>query len=222
MRLYAVLNLYNDRTFLSACLESLRENVDGIIVADGAYEQYYCHYKTTHPRAEPYSTDGSLEIISAFKDLPDTKILHNNRVPWINQCAKRTALLDAVPNDDWFLIIDADEMLNGDVSEGIELMYESGCMVARMPLFNVGTFTDRYELLWHPRIYQKTEGMHYKGTHWHLRDKYGRIVEEKYPVYTTDKFVLLHFKGFKTVDRLTPHQEYMLQKAGHGWLEHGK
>jgi len=221
LKLHALVNIYNDRTFLGACLEGLKGNVDNIIVADGAYQQYLETYKKEHPAAQPYSTDGSLEILKAFTDLPPVTILTNGQAPWVNQCVKRTALLDAVPDGDWFLIIDADEQINGDFAEGMEAIYDSGCIAGRFSMFNVGNFSDRYEYLWHPRTFKKLKGMHYKGTHWHLRDGFGRIVEEKYPVHFTEKFVLLHYKAFKTQSRLAPHQEYMLQKAGHGWLEHG-
>jgi hypothetical protein len=222
LKLHALINVYNDRTFLAATLESIREVVDQVIVADGAYELYYERYKEFVPDAEPFSTDGSLEIIKHFKGLPQTLYLHpaeGREKPWQNQAVKRTALIDAVPLGDWLLIIDADEMVMGDFQESMEATYESGCIVANCPLYNPGTHAERMVKAWHPRIFQKQEGMHYRGTHWHLRDKFERLIEEKYPIYWTDHFAIVHFKPFKDQSRLIPHHNYMVDLMNRGWLE---
>lgn len=222
MKLYALLNVYNDRTFLGATLESLKDVVDAIIVADGAYEVYFERYREFVPEAKPYSTDGSIQVIQSFQGLPDRKYIlpeGGREKCWLNQTVKRTALVDAVPDGDWFVIIDADEMIMGDFQESMESIYDSGCVVANCPLYNPGTQMERVIPQWHPRIFQKTPSMHYKGTHWHLRDKHERIVEEKYPIFWTDKFAFIHFKAFKDQTRLIPHSNYMIDLMNRGWLE---
>jgi hypothetical protein len=222
MKLHALLNLYNDRSFLGACLESLKDTVDRVVVADGAYKLYYERYKEFVPDALPASTDGSLQIIESFKGLPETLYLHpdgGRDACWANQVIKRTALIDAVPVGDWFIIIDADEMMMGDFQESMEATYDSGCVVASCPLYNPGTHMERVIPQWHPRVFKKTENMHYKGTHWHLRDKFDRIIEEKYPIFWTDKFAIVHFKTFKDQSRLIPHQNYMVDLMNRGWQE---
>lgn len=222
MKLHALINIYNDRTFLGATLESIREVVDQVIVADGAYDVYFQHYKEFMPDAEPFSTDGSLAIIENFKGLPTTRFLHppNGREKcWENQAIKRSVLVDAVPVGDWFIIIDADEMVMGDFQEYMEQAYESGCIVANCPLYNPGTHAERVVPSWHPRVFEKTEGMHYRGTHWHLRDRHERIIEEKYPMFHSDIFAIVHFKPFKDQSRLIPHQNYMVDLMQRGWLE---
>jgi len=220
MKVHALLNLYNDRTFLSAMLESIREHVDSIIVADGAYQVYYDTFLELHPDAKPWSTDGSLEIIEAFPELPPvTMIGCPDDKPWLNQAVKRTALLDAVPNGDWLIIIDADEMLIGDVDGGMFDIYKSGCVVAGTPYYNPGLDAAALRMRWHPWIYKKQEGMHYHMTHWYLSDRHGRIFEERYPVHWTDKFVWVHFKAFKQLKRTVSHQDYMKLLSPQGWLE---
>lgn len=223
-RVHALINLYNDRTFLSSCLESLSDRVDRIVIADGAYQLYYDNYKKYYPLAQPWSSDGSLEIALAFSNLlepfADLEVLRKPEgTCWTSQAEKRTALVDAVPVGDWFLIIDADEMIVGDFEEGMEEIYESGCIVARVPLYNAGADIDRFQRFWHPRIYQKTQGMHYRGTHWHLRDGFSRIIESRYPIYWLDRFVFIHLKAFKRASRVIPHEEYMQLLAGRGWME---
>ena len=78
------------------------------------------------------------------------------------------------------------------------------------PLYTPGLQQDRIIPRWHPRVFIKRPGMHYKGTHWHLRDKADRIIEEKYPLFFTDLAALVHLKSFKDNSRLIPHQNYML------------
>jgi hypothetical protein len=222
MKLHALLNIYNDRSFLGACLESLKDTVDKIIVADGAYQLYFERYKEFVPDAQPYSTDGSMQIIGDFKGLPDTTYLFSpdgREKTWQNQTLKRSALIEAVPVGDWFIIIDADEMIMGDFQESMEAIYDSGCIVNSCPLYNPGTHVERVIPQWHPRVFKKLPGMHYKGTHWHLRDQYERIIEDKYPIFWTDKFAFVHFKSFKDQTRLIPHSNYMVDLMNRGWQE---
>lgn len=222
MKVHALLNLYEDRTFLAACLESIKDSVDEVIVADGAYELYFERYRVFVPQAKPMSTDGSLEILKSFRGLPDLKILNPPQGTdkcWLNQTVKRTALIDAVPTGDWFVIIDADEMIAGDLQEGLEHTYDSGCVVSNCPLYNPGTQVERLHKEWHPRVFKKLEGMKYVGTHWHLRDKFERIMEEVYPMFWTDMYAIVHFKPFKDQTRLIPHANYMADLMQRGWIE---
>lgn len=220
-KLWGTINLYNDPAFLAACLESIREHVDGIIVVDGAYEAYLTHFKEFNPWATAWSTDGTLEIIKAMRDLPETHIFKtkDENTCWPNQVEKRNYMISQVPDGDYFLGIDSDEMLMGDIQEALEKFYESGCIAAQMPLYTPGTQMDRVIPKWHPRIFMKRPGMHYTGTHWHLRDKQDRIIEEKYPMFWTDLMAIVHFKSFKSQSRLIAHQNYMVSLAERGWIE---
>jgi len=221
LKLHALLNLYNDRTFLPAMLETIKDVVDCIHVVDGAYTQYLEHYKKFVPTANAWSTDGSLEMISAFRGLPEVHVHRtaDEKTCWANQVEKRNYLINLVPDGDYFIIIDADELLMGDVQEAIEKFYESGCLAMQMPLYTPGLQQDRIIPCWHPRVLMKRPGMHYKGTHWHLRDNFGRIIEEKYPMFFSDLMALVHLKSFKDQTRLIPHQNYMLTLAERGWTE---
>jgi len=220
LKVHAVVALYNDRTFLASMLESIRDRVDSIIVADGAYQLYYRNYVRNYPDAKPWSTDGSLEILSSFPDLPPIHMIRcPNNKPWVNQCVKRTALVDAVPDGDWMIIIDADEMLLGNVDAGMFEIAQSGCVVAGTPYYNPGLDAAAVKMRWHPWIYLKQQGMHYFQTHWLLCDRHRRVIEQVYPVHWTDKFVWCHFKAFKTLDRIMPHETYMQLLSPQAWLE---
>ena len=202
-------------------LESIRDIADSLIVVDGAYSQYLENYKAFVPDAKAWSTDGSLEIIEAFQDKPEVHIFKtkDENTCWENQAVKRNFLIEQVPDGDPFLIIDADEMIMGDAQEALEKFYESGCLAMQTPLYTLGLQQDRIIPRWHPRVFIKRPGMHYKGTHWHLRDKADRIIEEKYPMFFTDLTALVHLKSFKDNSRLIPHQNYMLTLAERGWTE---
>lgn len=220
MKVHALLNLYNDRMFLPAMLESIRERVDNIIVADGAYELYYKEHLKYNPDAKPWSTDGSLAFFKVIPDLPKTEwVPCPNSEPWSDQCTKRNALLNRVPVDDWFIIIDADEMIVGDMKTGLQKICDSGCIVGHAPIYNVGLDQSRLYPAWHARVYQKFDGMHYHGTHWYLRDGYNRIIETSYPMKWVNDFVFVHLKWLKKFGKLLSHDNYMSDIKKRGWLE---
>jgi len=220
MQTHALINVYNDHVILPLTLSSVKDIVDSIVVADGAYQAYYPIYKRKHPDAEPWSTDGTLEILKIIPDLPPIKLIEApDGEPWENQCVKRTALLDAVPEGDWFIVLDSDEMLYGDVEDGLNEIMSSGCIAGCMPIYNPGLDVSRMLPVWHPRVFLKLEGMHYARKHWVIRDWANRVVEADYPTKWTDQFVLAHLKVFKHRGRLLPHMGYMRKMSLDGWME---
>ena len=220
MKIHATVMLYNDRTFLVAMLESIKDYVDSIIICDGAYKLYFETMLKHDPKLKPWSTDGSLKLIKLIDDKPETKIIKPpNGEPWLNQLVKRKAMLDAVPKGDWFLGIDCDEVLMGNPREAFEEVEQSGCVVGQFPIYHAGTDLDRLYMYWHPRLFQKVGGMHYFGTHWQLRDAYKRIIESSYPVKFTDKCVIAHLKLFKPASKVLKHEEYIEQIKNQGWID---
>ena len=219
-KIHCCVNLYNEFATLPLALSSISDLVDSIIVCDGAYEKYFPFYKEKHPEAQPWSTDGSLEILHSIPNLPPIKlILPPEGKPWKNQCVKRTAMLDAVPEGEWFLVLDADEMLYGDAQDGFDEIMGSGCIAGQTPIYNPGLDVSSMTPIWHPRLFLKVDGMFYDRKHWLLKDYAGRVVENEYPVKWTDRFVLTHLKVFKHRGRLTPHLGYMKRMSVDGWIE---
>ena len=218
MKITALVRSYNECQFISACIESIKHSVDQIIFADGAYELYYRNYKKYFPQAKPWSTDGTLEIIQSLKDLPDLKILRCQK-PYVNQLAMLNRLLDAVKTGRWFLLLDADEMVLGDLKTGFKEIKASGSIIGRAPLCTLGADADRLHYFWHPRVFKKQRGMKYSGTHWQLRDYAGRIMENSYPVWWTQHFVIAHLKLLKTHTRIRPHLSYMDRFRSRGYME---
>jgi hypothetical protein len=219
--IHCLINTYNDHVTLPLALDSVRDSVDSIIVADGAYKKYYQMYKKADKTAKPWSTDGTLQLLKVLqRNLPPIKLIEcPDGKPWQNQVVKRTALLDAVPDKDWFLVLDCDEMFFGNVKEGVYEIMESGCIAGFCPLYNVGLNVGGLYPFWHPRVFLKLPGMHYERKHWLLCDFAHRTIEKSYPVWGTNRFVLAHFKVFRNMRRLAPHMSYMLDMSKSGWQE---
>ena len=220
-KLHAVICTFNDHVPLPFALDSVKDSVDSIIVADGAYKKYHEHWLTFDKSVKPYSTDGTLEMLKILqKDLPPIKLIETpNGEPWLNQVEKRNALIDAVPDKDWFIVVDSDEMLYGAVNEGVQEVMDSGCIQGAVPLYNIGMSASGLKMFWHPRIFLKLPGMHYARKHWYLYDFANRMLETEYPLWNTNLFVLAHLKILKDFRRLTPHESYMLQMQKSGWME---
>jgi glycosyltransferase involved in cell wall biosynthesis len=217
---HLLLSMYNDYSTLGLCINSVRDHVDSVIVADGAYAKYYGEYKKFVKDAKPYSTDGSIEILQAIPSIKGKlKFLENDHKPWENQCVKRTALLDAVPDGDWFIVLDSDELLHGDVDDALEVIKHSGCIAGVMPMYTPGLDAGGFYPMWHPIVFQKLPGMKYTRKHWNLQDEHNRIIEKSYPVQWTDRMVLVHLKVFRGGKRLYPHLSYMNMMSLDGWME---
>jgi hypothetical protein len=220
MQTHLLLNIYNDYSTLGLAINSVKDYVDTIIVADGAYQKYYEVFKQSQPDAKPWSTDGSVEILQAIPDIQGKlKFLECPREGWENQCVKRTALLDAVPEGDWFIVLDSDECLYGEVADGLRHIKASGCLAGATPMYTPGLDAGQFYPMWHPRVFLKLKGMNYDRKHWNLRDNVGRVLESHYPVQWTDFMVLVHLKVFRGGKRLSPHLSYMQMMSLDGWLE---
>lgn len=218
---HLLLNIYNDHSTLPLAVNSVKEYVNSIIVADGAYDKYFKTYRKFDKNAKPYSTDGSLDILRVIPDVePKLNIvLHDKNLTWENQCVKRTALLDMVPDGDWFIVLDSDEIMYGDVGPALQEIRYSGCIAGVMPMYTPGLDAGGFYPLWHPRVFCKLPGMNYSRKHWNLQDEYGRVIEKSWPVKWTDKMVLVHLKAFRGGKRLYPHLSYMEMMSVDGWME---
>lgn len=215
-----MLAVYNDYSTLPMAVNSIRDHCDFITVADGAYKLYYQTYKKSNKDAKPWSTDGSIEVLKAIPSIKDKlKIIDCPEGGWANQCVKRTALLDSVPEGDWFIILDSDEIFYGDVELGLNEIMRSGCISGTTPLYNAGLDVSGFQPYWHPRVFLKLDGMHYDRKHWNLMDKDRRVVENHWPVKWTDAMVLTHLKVFRGHGRLAPHLGYMHMMSLDGWME---
>jgi len=137
---------YNEERMLPGCLESVRDQVDRMVVVDGAYARF------PHPVGHPESTDRTREIAWCFgvEIIP----LPAGRA-WEDQVEKRNAYLVGEAGD-WYLMVDADERLVGTLPER-----EPG----RHYAFQVATRDGR--MAWVPRLWQHPASgrIYYEGAH---------------------------------------------------------
>lgn len=123
MKIYALLSWYDERPdWLSAVVGSISKLCDGIVAVDGAYFLF--------PDSLRHPTSGAAQagtILETALSLDMSCTIHVPDGPWLgNEVAKRQAMLDlgiGKPMEDWYLIIDADEVLSDvpfDARERIE------------------------------------------------------------------------------------------------------
>jgi len=119
--------VFNDAGWLEKCLKSLQGKVKAIVVVDGAYEGF--------PHERPYSTDGTIELAREFADVVVT-----NNTAWESETIKRHHYIRYVPENEWWLRIDADEELEGYIPEGLEgvcyriMLKRAGSSVPEYPI----------------------------------------------------------------------------------------
>lgn len=91
MRLIAVYNTFNEAQHLEESLKSIRDQVDFIVIVDGAYQKF--------PHEFPYSTDGTLKIARKYAD----KIIETTK-PWKSEIFKKNHYLIGELGDFYFHI----------------------------------------------------------------------------------------------------------------------
>lgn len=107
VRLVQCIQMHNEQEFARIVLSSIYDEVDRIIVIEGAV--------ANRPNATPdgHSTDDTLQIIKDFKANHDPKkkvVLISINKPWKNLEEMKQTFLDLSIPGDWMIINDADEL----------------------------------------------------------------------------------------------------------------
>ena len=105
MRVVGCVNVYQDAAFLEACLAALRPQVDRLICVDGAYLDFPAY------GPDAGSTDGTQGIARACGELIEAP----GGAAWPDEIAKRNAYMAACGPGDYLLVVDADEVLEGEL-----------------------------------------------------------------------------------------------------------
>lgn len=168
VRLIQCIQCHNEEEFIPIVLASVYDEVDRIIVIEGAVEN--------RPNAteDGHSTDGTLDAINAFKENndPDDKvILISINKPWKNLEEMKQTFLDMSIPGDWMLINDADEIYR---PEDLRRLRKAIDLHPHMSEF-VPTFLHFYRDFWHvavpgpewqpqhARIFKYVRGMKYNS-----------------------------------------------------------
>jgi hypothetical protein len=143
----AAIIAFNEEQLLPGCLESVQDQVDRMVVVDGAYARF--------PHEAPWSTDATREIAWCYgaEWVPVPRGTDGQPRAWHTQMEKRTAYLVGEEGD-WYLHIDADERLVGTLPPRGEGQHYA---------FQIHTRDMR--LTWVPRLWQHRGRMRYEGSH---------------------------------------------------------
>lgn len=177
--------MYQDAKWLEQCLRSLCEptpKVDSIVVVDGAYEGF--------PHEQPYSTDGTLELAEQYAD-----VVVRTKHAWKNEIVKRNYYIQFVPDNAWWLRIDADEELVGDFRT---FRPEPDQLAGYMRIKRVD-MDDSFPVMC---LYKKGETSRYYGTHhsvWYEDKLLPKLETNEVPVY--QGAMLLHYTNLRSVER---------------------
>jgi hypothetical protein len=113
MRVWHLLNWFDEPpSWLSACVASASKLCQGVIAVDGAYAMYPGALR--RPTSGPEQAEA---IVHTAQALAMSVTVHVPQTPWWgNETAKRTRMFElgaAVATEgDWYLIMDADEVLS--------------------------------------------------------------------------------------------------------------
>lgn len=130
-KIYACYLVYNSEKTLGLSLSTIISHVDKVIMVDGAFADYQHVF--------PQSTDHTKEIAARicgekliWIDCPSE---NGKFIPWIGQVAKRNAYLKLVPTTAWFLVLDADVIMVGNIKAAFQSLRENtcqGCVLVNM------------------------------------------------------------------------------------------
>lgn len=169
MVLWCALNVYCESKMLQGCIDSIRTAAPQakIVAVDGCYETWARAARRLAAKeienghdavgeallyyASPASPDDTLEILR--KNSVD-RIIETDR-PWSHEYDKRSQYFVGGEGD-WYLVLDADERLQGKVS--VSDLSD--------PAYNIVLYRDQDR---HPyavtRLFQHESGMSYRGAH---------------------------------------------------------
>ena len=150
---------------LLKCLQLFK--LDRVIVIDGAFKDY--------PHEAPYSTDDTFEIVESFKKQGMNIDVVRNTEAWESEAAKRTRYFEMCDEDDWLVIVDADDRLVLPTTGwGHWLNGEYDCLQV-ITIYQPPPYAQRI-FGGNPRIIHVKKGMHYKYNHYSMYDAQGRML----------------------------------------------
>lgn len=151
-RIVACVSVWDDRHALTRGAPRWVPYVDHVIVVDGPYRGMPLD------RARTLGWQGAAKALG----LPPERVRYLAPDPngWVDQCAKRTAYLEAATPGDLLFIVDADELVTG-----------AECLLEPMPTgLDVGWVRIEYPQLYcrryrQPRLIRARPGLRYGGRH---------------------------------------------------------
>lgn len=183
MKLHALICAYNCADVIFECLESLVNVVDNILILDGKWIGY---------EGMLTSTDGTQDEIFRFMSAhPETPIGYDFAKKEMHQYEARQMLINQVPEDDWFVVIDTDEVVTNYppmLKETLDIFTIIGAKGVKVAYAESPEIEPQLGDL--PRFFRKTKGLHYTKNHRYLEDDEGPLNYSKMPY--TREFKIIH------------------------------
>ena len=125
--MYACYVVFNNESTIIASLKSIVPYVERVIMVDGAFVDY--------PHEVPFSTDYTKEL--AQKICKDKLLwIGCKGTAWIGEPTKRNVCLKYVPINKWFIILDGDEVIRGQIREGFASIEQTDYTCVGVHLYN--------------------------------------------------------------------------------------
>jgi len=187
----AIVACYNSAETIVPCLESLNGKVDLILCFDAKWHGF--------PYPSLYSDDKTEFLINCLNSswLPIQYI----KLPSpIDQVRMRSVMVGSVPEGNWILNIDADEIIthwDGDIKAILESTKENGFRVCQKYQKERCATTTL-------RLVKKTQGLHYTNDHREVEDNNGVIDVHRFPVLTN---IVIDHHELAANKRMRPYME---------------
>lgn len=157
--------VYNEALYLDYALRSIEPYVDGIAIVEGAYQN------AVALGLSPRSTDGTLEILEAWRSHPKVRIRHANEPEEPQQRQKAVELLreswNVAADRDWMFLVDGDEIHAESDLRGMREFLAAAAQRGRYGLFvdNLCFVNDfwHYTPLLAARFFRLTPGLTFVG-----------------------------------------------------------
>lgn len=226
MRLVALLSWYDESpTWLAECVASIAKVCDHLIAVDGPYAMF--PGALSKPASGPEQVETILRV-AAGSGIGCT--IHAPREPWWGgEIEKRDAMFRIgetfTTADDWYFVVDADEVVSKVPSDLRQRLGESACDAAELMLWErdtqsrlaelVDTSTDsRWPLR---RLFRALPELHIEQAHYVVtatRDGVKRVLCGNRDVHVVEPaeqlwdLMLEHRRGQRTIGRLRLKDQY--------------
>lgn|GEM_PF-5816819 len=196
-RIVGAMNVYMDLPLLRESLPVVRSLVDVLVVADGRYAQFPDAW---HGAA---SADGTLEYARERADLVLEAPGGN---PWPSEIAKRNAYLERCRPGDVVLVVDADEVLEGD-RPGTPPVLDRALAGSRDDWL-LDLYREEDADLRQPihRLFRMREGLRYAGAH-HAVHVAGKLIRPR-DLECFPGIVIRHIQRRRCYERNLPKARY--------------
>ena len=197
----AAIITYNDIETIQECIESIENKVDKIIFVDGRFKDF--------PGKDLFSKDGTYEYLLSLLKKDHNKFMLIQSIE-DDEVEKRNTFFDYVKDRDLCLIIDADEILKGEIPD----------LDTDIGLIDIFEYNDRRRHRRYNRFFRFRDGVHFYGKHYLMLDKDGDVFTtlenepEKYTCKKIEGFHLIHKGKMRSPQRELEKRKYykILQK----------